>query len=484
MSGSSSIFSVLEESGRRWPDHPAIIDAFGSIDYGTLLTATEKAALHLADAGLRPGDGVAVQARNGRAFVMAAFAAVKCGATVLPAAHTLTQAERDEMLARTPVHMLISEQQCEGEFPGAPRKLLLQDRLPMYVYATSCSRGTRVVDFVPEAAFMRYTSGTTGTAKGVVLSHQGIRERILAANRGLGLRELDRVLFVLPMAYHFYVSILLYLHAGATIVLGEDHSAAAMAEKIRQHQVTFLYASPLHYMMLANDPSLADKLATLRLAVSTSTGLDRETAEKFFRTFGRKITQAYGIIEIGLPMINLQDAGDKPQAVGRPLPDYEAAILDDDGQIMPNGLAGNLAVRGPGMFSAYLDPFLKSEDVLRNGWFMTGDIAARDEQGCTTVLGRKKSMINVCGEKVFPEEVEEVLKGHPQVAEANVYGVAHPRMGEVVHARVVVDNARVDSEALIRFARDKLSPFKVPQQIHYVEHIEKTSSGKVSRRNF
>jgi long-chain acyl-CoA synthetase len=480
-----SIFSVLVRSAELWPNRSAIVDEYGILDYRTLLVETEKTARNFVACGLREGDGVGVQARNCRGFIIAVFAAVKCGATVIPISHTLVFAERKTILERTSVHVLITDQECGLDFDALGKEVSIQDLQVFYFYETGKSRDEKIVDSVHDAAFVRYTSGTTGMAKGVVLSHRDVYERIIAANKGLQLTEQDSVLFVLPMAFHFYVSIILYLHVGAAIIIAKDHAAAALIEMIVRHYVTFFYASPLHYRMLIAAARPQTKLLeTLKRAISTSNGLSFEIAEQFYSVFGIRITQAYGIIEVGLPIINFLDNTNNPQAIGQPLPDYEVAILDDDGALLESGRAGHLAVRGPGMFSAYLDPFSRRQEVLVNGWFMTGDISSQEIDGTITVRGRKKSMINVCGEKVFPEEVETVLNEHLGVAESFVYGASHPRMGETVQAKVVLgEGYKLVAEELIYYARTKLSPFKVPQQIYFVEQIEKTQSGKVYRRN-
>ena len=480
---SFSIFSVLVRSAEKWPDRPAIVDEFGILDYRGLLEETAITARILKSYGLRKGDGVGVQARNGRGFIVAVFAAVRCGATVLPIAHTLMTAERNEIVERTQVHVVIADQDCRGEFGKPGKEVPIRDIPSFHYFETTRSRSERIIDNVPDAAFVRYTSGTTGLSKGVVLSHKGVFERIVAANRGLKLIEKDAVLFLLPMAFHFYVSIILYLHAGASIVIARDYTPAALVDMIVRHNVTFFYASPYHYRMLVSARVEKEKLKKLRRAVSTSTGLSHEIGEQFYSAYGIGITQAYGIIEVGLPVINLLGNEKRPQSIGQPLPDYEVAILDDEGNKLEKGAVGNLAVRGPGMFSAYLDPFRKREEVMNNGWFMTGDMALEESDGSISVCGRKKSMINVCGEKVFPEEVESVLNKHDLVSESYVYGTDHPRLGETVHAQVVLTGTvEPDKEELIGFARAKLSPFKIPQKIFYVDQVEKTSSGKAFRR--
>ena len=477
-----SVFSVLANSAERWPERPAIVDQYGRLDYSSLLKATEDMAALLAVNGIRKGDGVGVQAVNGRGFIIAVFAAIRCGATVMPMYHELWTGERDALLKQMPLHFIMTDHRCCRHYHPSSRIASLSDTLQLFLFKTDTPGSRRVSDVVPDAAFVRFTSGTTGRAKGVVLTHRNILERIEATNKGLGLTEKDSVLSLLPMAFHFYVSIILYLYVGASIFIPAEQSASALMETITTNRITFLYASPYHYRMLLAARPERDAFRSLRRVVSTSTGLPSKIAYEFRRMSGLGISQAYGIIEIGLPVMNLDDNASTPEAIGRTLPDYEVAILDENGVRQELGVSGHLAIKGPGMFSAYLAPFMAKADVLKNGWFMTGDIASQGPDGILTILGREKSMINVCGEKVFPEEVEEILNAHPGVAETFVYGVPHPRMGEVVHARVIPrDKITLTPEELISYAGKWLSSFKVPQHISFADIIEMTSSGKAFR---
>jgi acyl-coenzyme A synthetase/AMP-(fatty) acid ligase len=287
------------------------------------------------------------------------------------------------------------------------------------------------------------------------------------------------------MAFHFFVSIVLYLQVGATIAICPDHLAETLLDVTRRQGGTFVYASPLHYRLLAADAS-GRRAPTLRRAVSTSAALAPQTAQAFLERYGLPITQAYGIIEVGLPLINLDHALDRPESIGRPLPDYEVAILDENLRPVPSGSVGELALRGPGMFDAYMSPPRLRREVLRGGWFLTGDLARQDADGLVTLVGRCKAMINVAGNKVFPEEVEDVLNMHPCVALARVSARAHPQMGEVVHADIVLSPSaggrEIEVEQLLAFCRQRLSSYKVPQSVAFVESIEETPSGKVRRR--
>ncbi|MFQ5590457.1 MAG: class I adenylate-forming enzyme family protein [Phycisphaerae bacterium] len=471
---------LLCEAASKWPRHPAVIDECGTTDFQTLLSQVEATRRDLESAGLRQEHCLGLMARDGRGFIVGALAAVGCGAVVMPIAPRLTKRELSGMLSTASVHVLLDD----GSGPAAPTgrsvAVSVGTDLEMRMTFRDPQPSKSVRDLVPDAAFIRFTSGTTGASKGVVLSHRAILERTAAANRGLQLGCEDRVLWVLPMAYHFFVSIVLYLRYGAAVVVCRDHLAQGLIRTANRRRATFLYASPLHYRWLAADQT-DTRLSSLRAAVSTSTRLDPRTAALFTRRYGLPVAQAYGIIEVGLPAVNLEHAEEKPESIGRPLPDYQIEILDDDRRPVPEGHVGQLAVRGPGMFSAYLNPPLMSECVLVDGWFPTADLARKDSEGFITVVGRCKSVITVGGEKVFPEEVQDILNLHPMVSRSRVRGRAHPYMGEVVHAEIVPADANnpVPSDELIAFCRLHLSSFKAPQSVEVVERIEETASEKI-----
>jgi long-chain acyl-CoA synthetase len=219
----------------------------------------------------------------------------------------------------------------------------------------------------------------------------------------------------------------------------------------------------------------------LRRAVSVSSGLDPQVARAFRWRYGLSVAQALGVIEVGLPLVNRIDPQGRPESVGAPTAGAEAAIVDGAGRPLPDGEVGELLLHAPGMLSAYLDPPLGREAILRDGWFQTGDLARRDADGLITLVGRRKSVLNVAGHKVFPEEVAAVLERHPAVVRAGVDSRPHPLIGEAVHARLqVVDvSCPPDLETLRAHCRPYLSAYKIPVSIEVVEELEVTSSGKV-----
>ena len=450
------------------------------MDYQSLWREIESVRSQLAALGVGNGQGVGVQGRNGRAFVIGALAALGCGAVVMPIHHLLKPDEMASMLARAPLCVILDdltgraqpgEMTCELKVPGGVS--LRFTRLPV--------PQVPLAPWIEGAAFLRFTSGTTGAAKGVMLTHQGTLERTRGANRGLGLTKEDRVLWVLPMSYHFFATILLYLEVGCTIVVGPDYLADAILDAAWKHEATFLYVTPMHVRMLTAESSGRVLPPSLRRVMSVSSRLHPQIAKDFRARFGVPVSQGYGIIEVGVPLMNLQDSEKYPEAVGRPLPGYEAVILDDQFQPVADGKTGQLGLRGPGMFAGYLNPQRSREKVLCNGWFLTGDLAHRDDAGRIVIDGRLKTVIDVAGHKVFPEEVAGVLDQHPAVLRSRVFTKPHPQFGEVVHAEVQLRDGHSPAlcEEIISFCRRRLSSHKVPTTLEVVAEITLTSSGKV-----
>lgn len=474
-----TIADLVHAAAARWPDRIAVIDEQGPLTFAALAADVRALTLALKAAGLRPRQGLGVVARNGRGFLTAVFAGLGCGAVIMPIFHQLRRREIAAQVQDVGLHAVVDDGSIAplpGDLgPPLPCGLRLT-RLPRFVQEPDAA----FVPHVPDAAFVRFTSGTTGAAKGVVLGEAAVLARTEAAREALDLGVDDTVIWVLPMAYHFVVSVVMYVRYGVRIAVCPDVFAGSILDAAETWQGTLLYASPMHYRLLAADTS-GRRFSHLRRAVSTSSSLPGEVARSFQERFGLAVSQVYGIIEVGIPVGN-DDPGGHPEAIGHAMPGYEAAILDDDGEPVEPGATGHLALRGVGMFDAYLTPPTVRDEVMCGGWFYTGDLGWQAPDGRITVSGRRKSMINVAGHKVFPEEVEALLDARPEVAASRVFGAPHPVMGEVVVAEVVAAaGAVVEPEALRRYCQERLSGHKVPQRISVVETVPTTGSGKVAR---
>ena len=476
-----NVYQIIRDAAEKWPEEPAIYDEFGAVTFAELLRETELLKDWLIEAGVQPGMGIGMMCRNSRFFIYGLFAAVGAGGVVLPLSHQMKKAEIDEVVDATRLHVILDDESGADPLAGQPlffRKYANLDSFRLQ-FSKHSFNGT-LAAHLKDPVFIRYSSGTTGASKGVVIGHRSVYERVDAANQLLQLKPGEVVLWVLPMAFHFVVSIVLYLRVGAAIAVSKDFLAETMINYARQYNATLLYASPMHIRMLANHAGPVD-LTKLKTVISTSTAISGEDIRRFTEKTGKEVSQAYGIIEIGLPIVNHKSAAEHPEAVGHALPAYRVGILDDDGKELPPGETGRLAIAGPGMFDGYLSPPAARDEILNGAWFMTGDLATKAEDGLITIRGREKSMINVSGNKVFPEEVEHVLNTHPSVKISRVFGGKHPLLGEVVQAEIVPEGATPEVEELIGFCRERLSTYKVPQRIQWVEEIAFTATGKIVR---
>lgn len=448
-------------------DRPAFLGGNGSVTYGELAARVETLAREIGPMLARTGAAVprvGVLCPGGVTHAVLMLAVMRAGACAVPVAGELPSAEREALRAATALHGVLSSDPVPwGERQGQPAERIFWEIFRGGVPAFPVEEFERL-----GPAFVRFSSGTTGHSKGVVLSHRTLRERLDSANRRLGIGASDRVLWTLPMAHHFAVSILLYLREGAGIVLPAGNLASHFLDAAVVHEATVFYGSPFQSALLAADES-GRKWPSLRLAVSTAAPLPAATAEKFAARFGKELIQGFGIIEAGLPFLNT--ASGDPLAVGYP-GDFEVR-LDQ----------GELCLRGPGMFDAYLSPWSPREEVMADGWFRTGDLADIGPDGGIRLSGRIKSVINVGGSKCFPEEIEDVLRQHRDVDEVLVRGEEHARWGALPVAEIVPrDPSRMASSAeLDAFCRERLAAYKVPVRFLVVSALPKTASGKIRR---
>ncbi len=472
-----SVVDAIRGRAAERPAHPALLvdDAAGgtrAISYAELVKAADTHAARLRADGVAPGDRCGLRAPSGPAFVELALGILAADACLVPIPDDHRGALLQGFAARAHLHQALTLEAAGPElrrFEAAP--VDGADDLEF--------RGLR-------PAYLRFTSGTTSERKGVVLGHAAIEARLAAANRGLGIGSGDRVLWLLPMAHHFVVSILLYLRSGASVLLPAGSLARPVLEFAARESASVLYASPHHYRLLGADASgLA--LPDVRMAISTADGLRRDVAERFAARFGLPLAQALGIIEVGLPVANLEAAARKPEALGRPLPDYQVWLRGDDGRPLQGETSpqrcGEICIRGPGLLDAYIEPWLTARQILEPDGFRTGDQGWFDAEGCLYLVGRRANRISMAGMKFFAEEVEEVLDAHPRIRESRVRPRDHPHLGQIPVAEIVPrDPADAPERSeLVRHCRERLPGYKVPREFHVVEALPRTSSGKVRR---
>jgi len=461
---SSAPLNIAENIFLRHPaSATAIITEDSHLSYGDLNQRSSAIVKELrATLATSPAKRIALRAHGSPHYIVTALAILRYGACFIPVPEELAEPEQQKLLSTTAAETLVTI--CTD---GNLKITRLSPPPPSF----PCNQFHNL-----NPAFIRFSSGTTGKAKGVVISHQSLLERIHTANHALAISPQDRIFWALPMAHHFAVSIILYLYFGASTILSDQHLGAEMLRAMKKHGATIFYGSPFHIKLLSAAAATCDASPRLRKIISTASKLDASTAETFFAAFGIPVTQALGIIEAGLPIINNdpQEASQCPTSIGRPNRTFEARVNS----------SGLLQIRGPGMFDAYLHPWqLRSEVVDEDGWFSTGDIAEVDAQGLFHLKGRAISCINVGGLKCFPEEIEAILNSHPAIRASRVFSRPNPITGFSPAAEIVpADPSNPPTIAtIIKHCREHLAAYKIPLSIQTVTAIQTTPSGKIPR---
>jgi long-chain acyl-CoA synthetase len=460
-----NLTELLENSIRQWPQKTALIEDDAEISYGMLGQKIDFLAEKLQSLQLPDGARVGLCFPNSVSYVALTYALWKINAIVVPVPTECPQEELAEIAQSMELSAILSQKPVVPGEPIAPE-----------VFVSNFKPAVSPDNHGLNIAFIRFTSGTTNARKGVVLSHETIRDRIAAANRAFCITDEDTVIWCLPMAHHFLITIVLYLNAGATIVLARHVTARPFLESVNRWRGTVLYAAPFHFSLLAREHS-ATQIDSVRLAVATTCALPQDIAEEFYRRYGKPLAPALGIIELGLVALNADDPRQRWNSVGRPCADFRIKILSPD----ENGV-GEIAVAGPGVCDAYAAPWQPRETILQDGWFITGDLGRLDADGYLFLISRKTAVINLAGRKVFPEEIEAVLNRHPAVRESRVFGRLHSHLGEVVEAEIVLATETASIENLSHFCREHLANYKIPTRFHVVPALPRTPvTGKIRR---
>jgi long-chain acyl-CoA synthetase len=472
-----TVLDAIRAQARERPDAPALVaetaDGTVRVSYRALAERMEEGAKRLGASGIGPGDRCGLLASQGPGFVLEALSILATGACLVPISSDHAGATLERFAEQACLHHVVRE--TEDGFSTKRR-----------TRRTSLGEETDAAFRALAPAYLRFTSGTTSERKGVILSHERIVERLAAANDALAIGPDDRVLWLLPMAHHFVVSILLYLSNGATILLPESSLTRPVLELAGRERATVLYASPFHHHLLSKDAS-GLPLAGLRLAISTAEGLRAEVAARFRERFGIALSQALGIIEVGLPVVNLDEAATKPTGLGRPLPAYDVWLRAEDGSRLEGPgspeRTGEICIRGPGLFDAYLEPWTPADRLVEPDGFRTGDQGWFDEDGTLFLAGRRHSRISMAGMKFFAEEVETVLARHPAVRECRVFARRHAQLGEIPVAEIVLEDPEREPKRgeLLAHCRAELPTYKIPREVRFVETLERTITGKVKR---
>jgi long-chain acyl-CoA synthetase len=481
---------------------PALIFEDQPISYADLDQRIERAANGLVSHGVAQGDRVALLMPNIPEFVVAYYAVLRCGGTVVPI-NVLYKAEEIAYILKdseAKVFILEGGFAAQGiagmaKAPSVSQVFVVGDAAPEGTTSwesltnSSSAERTSVRVSPGDLATICYTSGTTGPAKGAMLTHRNFIsncEQLDLTDRGRAKRS-DVLLLVLPL-FHIYAmncAMNAFLRAGATIVLIRRFDPLLVLEQIQKYRCNFFHGAPPMYIAWVNLPTLGDyDLSSVRVAFSGAAPLPAQVLDRFRTVTGVEIVEGYGLTEAS-PVTHSNGAATitKAGTVGRPIPGVEVRLVDEQDCDVAPGVPGEIICRGENLTIGYWRKPAATAEALRDGWFHTGDIATIDEDGYYRIVDRKKDMINAGGFKVWPREVEEVLFRHPAVREAAVVAIPDVYWGERPIAYIVLKEGRsATGEALIAYCQDHLAPFKAPCLIKFRDELPKLPTGKVLRR--
>jgi long-chain acyl-CoA synthetase len=495
-----NLAKLLDEAAEAYGERAAIVFEDQEISYAELADASTRFAGGLRNLGIRPEDRVAVYLPNLPQFVVAIWGIFKAGAVPTPMNPQLRAREIAYQLrdsgAKVIIGLLPLLQEMEKAVEGLGRDVKIvisggESSYPRFREVLRVGEPLFVERADDDVALQPYTSGTTGRPKGVLLTHKNLTSNVKAVTKLFPLTpEEDRILIPIPMFHITGMTVLMLspLTRGSTIYPMLRWDAEEALRLIETHKITNFLSVPTIYIDLLHHPKLTEHdLSSLRLCSSGGAPMPVPVMEAWEAKTGVPIYEGYGLTETSpVTHTNLAAPERRPGSIGWPIENTECRIVNEKGEEVPTGEVGELLIRGPQIMKGYHnDPEATKEAIEPDGFFRTGDLAYRDEEGYYYIVDRVKDMINVGGLNVYPKEVEHVLYEHPAVAECAVVGIPDERKGETVKAFVVLKSGYEPSDQLAeeikRHAIAEIAAYKHPRYIEFVEILPKTASGKIQK---
>jgi len=486
-------------------------------------------------AGLAQGDRVAVQMPNGLAFPIAAFGVLKAGCVLVNVNPLYTAKEMARQFEDSKPHALIIVDMFADKIPAATRGHAIPNiivtrvaeflpalprgivglvqkhwdrtikpvevphiRLPAAIAAgrRQITQNRVEVDAYHQSvsgddvAVLQYTGGTTGVSKGAMLTHGNLiinMEQTMALIAAHVKRGEEVALTALPM-YHifaFTVNLIGFYWLGArNVLIPNPRPLINLKRAFENYKVTWMSGVNTLFNGLCNEVWFTDSPPKhLKFASAGGMALQTSVAQRWEGITGKPVLQGYGLTETS-PVLTFEPMGKtRAGTIGVPVPSTDIACLDDQGNEVPQGEAGEIGARGPQVMKGYWQKPEETANAMKNGWFLTGDIGVMEADGYFRIVDRKKDMILVSGFNVYPNEVEDVLAAHPGVSEVAVIGVPDGAMGEAVKAFVVKADPGLTAEALRAYCKEHLTAYKVPKQVEFRDELPKSNVGKILRKD-
>ncbi|RNM22146.1 long-chain-fatty-acid--CoA ligase FadD [Dickeya undicola] len=525
----TSLIELFEHAVSRYADQPAFINMGEVMTFRRLEERSRAFAAYLQQQlKLKKGERVALMMPNLLQYPIALFGVLRAGLVVVNVNPLYTPRELEHQLKdcgasaivivsnfahtlekvvyNTPVKHVILTRMGDQLAPAKGtlvnfvvkyiKRLVPKYHLPDAIsFRQVLQHGKRMPYVKPEVnnqdlAFLQYTGGTTGVARGAMLTHRNMQANLMQAKAAYGpvLQEgKELVVTALPL-YHIFaltVNCLLFVEIGGkNLLITNPRDIPGMIKELAHYPFTAITGVNTLFNALLNNAAFSRlDFSTLRLSVGGGASVQQVVAERWEKLTGIHLLEGYGLTE-SAPLVagNPYDLQHYSGSIGLPVPSTDVRIVNDNGQDVAPGEPGELWVRGPQVMSGYWQQPAATHDVLKEGWLATGDVVTSDEQGFLKIVDRKKDMILVSGFNVYPNEIEEVVVRHPKVSEAAAIGVPSETSGEAVKVFVVCRDPSLTVEELISHCRRNLTGYKVPRLFEFRAELPKSNVGKILRR--
>jgi fatty-acyl-CoA synthase len=484
------------------PEKPFLTEKDKTYNNRQFNERVNKTANALCNIGVMKGDRVAMLMSNCSEFLEIFFACAKTGAIMVPLNFRLAVPELIYIIKDSEPCLLI----YSAEFAAKIKEIkaadisikkyfrhggddLPEDALFLdYVNRHSAAEPPVINDVVIEdPLFIMYTSGTTGDPKGAMLTHQNILFGAIHSLLGYGVDRSYKSLVVAPL-FHIgalAASVTPIIYAGGSIVISSFYNAAEVLGNICKEKINYMFAVPVMFQLMAEaEEWKSADLSHVHFFISGGAPIPLPVIKKYQEEKGVGFVQGYALTETGrLTSLDLEDSISKAGSVGKEVFHVTLRIVDEKGNDLPYGQPGEIIVKGPNVFAGYWGKEEATRKAMRDGWFHTGDMGKRDEDGFVYIAGRKVEMIISSGENIYPVEVERAIQALPQVKEAAAVGMADAKRGEVVAAFVILQkNVRITENEILAALQGKIAHYKIPKKIIFVEEFPRNQSGKVLKR--
>lgn len=528
----TDVASLMDHTFATRSDDVALIHMGNQLTFGQVDEMANAFAAYLRSViGLQKGDRLAVMMPNCSQYPIAVLGAMRAGVAVvntnpLYTANELKHQLKDsgarailimdlfaatlqEVLPEQPVeHVIITSL---GDMMGFPKRLLVNavvKHVKKMVPAYSLPAVTRFGEALKQGAgakpvreslghddiaFLQYTGGTTGVAKGAMLTHGNMVSNVLQAEAwlatsGVGGDNDDCVVTALPL-YHIFAltaNFLTFTRLGVrTLLITNPRDMPGFIKELQKTRFTIFTGVNTLFNGLLNTPGFKDlDFSDFKVALGGGMAVQRAVAERWQDVTGKPLLEAYGLTETSpAASINPMNIDGYNGSIGLPIASTEMCVRDEDGNTLATGEVGELCIRGPQVMKGYWQRPEETAKVLdQDGWLRTGDVARMDEQGFVYIVDRLKDMVLVSGFNVYPNEIEDVAVSHDKVVEVGVIGVPDAKSGEAVKLIAVRSDDSLTEEALIEHCRESLTGYKIPHYVQFVDELPKTNVGKILRR--